>query len=109
MLCANLDGRGVWGRMDTCTRMAESLLCSPETIMTQFSNWLYPNIKAKIKKKKRKEKKNYIKRKTKATLLCDGQDANLFRVSLSSSLECGQYLSQRLCMLYKSNKHLAVL
>ena len=42
--------------------MAESLLCSPETIMTQFSNWLYPNIKAKIKKK---EKKNYIKRKKK--------------------------------------------
>ena len=48
MLCASLDGRGVWGRMDTCTRMAESLLRSPETIMTQFSNWLYPNTEAKI-------------------------------------------------------------
>ena len=34
MLCASLDGRGVWGRMDTCICMAESLLCSPETITT---------------------------------------------------------------------------
>ena len=32
MLCGNLDGRGVWGRMDTCICMAESLCCSPETI-----------------------------------------------------------------------------
>ena len=31
MFCASLDGRGVWGRMDTCICMAESLLCSPET------------------------------------------------------------------------------
>ena len=30
-LCGNLDGRGVWGRMDTCICMAESLHCSPET------------------------------------------------------------------------------
>ena len=28
----SLDGRAVWGRMDTCIRMAESLHCSPETI-----------------------------------------------------------------------------
>ena len=33
MLCGNLDGRGVWGRMDTCICMAESLPCSPETII----------------------------------------------------------------------------
>ena len=32
MLCGSLDGRGVWGRMDTCICMAESLHCSPETI-----------------------------------------------------------------------------
>ena len=25
---------GVWGRMDTCTRMAESLCCPPETTTT---------------------------------------------------------------------------
>ena len=31
MLCASLDGRGTWERMDTCTCMAESLCCSPET------------------------------------------------------------------------------
>ena len=26
MLCGNLDGRGVWGQIDTCIGMAESLL-----------------------------------------------------------------------------------
>ena len=31
MFCDNLDGRGVWGRMDTCICMAESLHCPPET------------------------------------------------------------------------------
>ena len=34
MLCSSLDGRGVWGRMDTCICRAESLHCSPETITT---------------------------------------------------------------------------
>ena len=34
MLCVSLDGREVWGRMDTCICMAESLNCSPETITT---------------------------------------------------------------------------
>ena len=33
-LCGSLDGRGVGGRMDTCISMAESLGCSPETIIT---------------------------------------------------------------------------
>ena len=32
MLCGILDGRGVWGRMDTCVCMAEPLCCSPETV-----------------------------------------------------------------------------
>ena len=32
MSCGSLDGRGVWGRMDTCTCTAESLYCPPETI-----------------------------------------------------------------------------
>ena len=31
MLCGSLDGRGVWGRMDTHICMAESLRYSPET------------------------------------------------------------------------------
>ena len=34
MLCGSLDGRGVWWRMDTCIRMAESLCYPPETITT---------------------------------------------------------------------------
>ena len=34
MSCSSLDGRGVWGRMDTCIHMAESLRYSTETIMT---------------------------------------------------------------------------
>jgi len=33
-LYGSLDGRGVWGRVDTCICMAESLSCSPETVTT---------------------------------------------------------------------------
>ena len=32
-LSARLDGRRVWGRMDTCICIAESLHCSPEIII----------------------------------------------------------------------------
>ena len=32
MLHGSLDGRGVWGRMNTCICMAESVCYSPETI-----------------------------------------------------------------------------
>jgi len=34
MLCGSLDGRGIWGRMDTRIFMAKSLCCPPETITT---------------------------------------------------------------------------
>ena len=34
MLYGSLDGRQVWGRMDTCICMTESLHCSPETATT---------------------------------------------------------------------------
>ena len=34
MLCGSLDGKEVWGRMDTCIYMAESLFYSPETFTT---------------------------------------------------------------------------
>ena len=34
MLCVSLDGTPVWGRMDTCICLAESLHCSPETTTT---------------------------------------------------------------------------
>ena len=51
MLCGNLDGRGVWRRMDTCICIAESLHCSPETITILFVKCLYPNTKLKVKEK----------------------------------------------------------
>ena len=34
MLWGSLDGKGVWGRLDTCIHVAGSLCCSPETITT---------------------------------------------------------------------------
>ena len=34
MSCGSLDGKGVWGRMDTCIGMAESLCYSPEMTTT---------------------------------------------------------------------------
>ena len=34
VLYGSLDGRGVWGRMDTCIHMDESLCYSPETLIT---------------------------------------------------------------------------
>ena len=36
VLCGSLDGRRVWGRMDPCVCMAESLHCSPGSITTLF-------------------------------------------------------------------------
>ena len=30
MLCGSLGGRGVWGRMDTCMCLTESLCCHPK-------------------------------------------------------------------------------
>ena len=32
MLCSNLDGREVWGSVDTCLCMVDFLCCPPETI-----------------------------------------------------------------------------
>ena len=40
MLCGSLDGRGVWGRMDTCICMAESLCCALETITTLIIGYI---------------------------------------------------------------------
>ena len=45
MSCDGLDGRGVWGRMDTCDCMTGSLHSSLETVTTLFVHWLYPNAK----------------------------------------------------------------
>ena len=52
MLCGSLDGREVWGRMDTCICMVESLCCSPETITTLLIGYT-PIQNKKLKKKKK--------------------------------------------------------
>ena len=39
ILRGSLDERGIWGRMDTCICMTESLGCSPETITTLLINY----------------------------------------------------------------------
>ena len=45
------DGRGVWGRRDTCTCLAESLRCSPEIIITVLTDYA-PAQNEKFGKKK---------------------------------------------------------
>ena len=49
----SLDGRGVWGRKDTCVCMAESLCCSPEAVTTLLIGYT-PIQNKKFEKKKRK-------------------------------------------------------
>ena len=50
MLCGSPDGRGVWGRMDTCICMAEPFCCPPETVTTLLTNYS-PTLNRKLKKK----------------------------------------------------------
>ena len=52
MLCASLDGKGVWGRMDTCVCMAESLQCE---IITTLSVGYTPRENKKFKKEKERK------------------------------------------------------
>ena len=52
VLCGSLDGRGVWGRMDTCVCMAECLRCSPEIITMLLISYIQHKIKG-LKLKKR--------------------------------------------------------
>ena len=69
-LHGNLDGRGVWGRMETDVCMAESPHCSPETVTTLFVNQLHPNQLYKIQGGKGKtlshKRKSTIQNKKKA-------------------------------------------
>ena len=54
-LCTSLGGKGVWGRMGTCTCMAESLKDSPETVTTLLITYTsIQNKKFKVWKKKKK-------------------------------------------------------
>ena len=46
MLCGSLDGRGVWGRMDTCICIAQSLCCAPETTTTLVISYTPIQIKS---------------------------------------------------------------
>ena len=55
MLCGSLDGRGVWGRMDTCMCMAEFLCYSSDNIAELLISY------AKIQNKKfNSEKKTVV-------------------------------------------------
>ena len=49
MLCGSLDGRAVWGIMDTYTGMAEFFGCSPEIITTLLTGYT-PIQNKKLKK-----------------------------------------------------------
>ena len=51
--CVSLDGRGVWGRTDTCVRLVESLHCSPETVTTLLTGYT-PIQNKKIFQKRKK-------------------------------------------------------
>ena len=59
MLCGSLDGRAIWGRMDPCICMAESLRCSPKTITTLLKGCI--PVQSEVKKKKNNLKTNKIK------------------------------------------------
>ena len=48
MSCGSLDGRGVWGRMDTRVCMAESLCCPPKTVTTLLISYT-PTLNKKLK------------------------------------------------------------
>ena len=55
-----LNERGVWGRMDTCACMAESLCRPPETITTLLTG--YTPVKNKKFKKEIKQLRGRIER-----------------------------------------------
>ena len=62
MLCGSLDGRRMWGRMDTCVCTAESLCCSPKTIATLLTGYT-PIQNKKLKNKytlKKKANRNRV-------------------------------------------------
>jgi len=57
MLSASLDGRVVWGRMDTCVCMAEFLHCSPETVTRLLTGYTPTQNVLGVKKNKKKIRK----------------------------------------------------
>ena len=65
ILCGGLDGREVWGRMDTCICLIESLCCPYETIKALLTG--YTPVQNKKLKKKQKTKTKKKKHKTQKT------------------------------------------
>ena len=54
MLCASLDGKGVWGRMNTCICMTESRHCLPGMITKLLIGYTpIQNKKFKVLKKRK--------------------------------------------------------
>ena len=53
ILCGGLDGREVWGSMDTCICLIESLCCPYETIIALLTGYT-PVQNKKLKKSKTK-------------------------------------------------------
>ena len=60
MLCGSLDGRGIWGIVDTCVCVAESLCCPLETIMTLLIGYTPKGTVKFFLKKKKKQRKTRI-------------------------------------------------
>ena len=44
MFCGSMHGRRVWGRMDTCICMTESLCCLPESITTLLIGYQFSSV-----------------------------------------------------------------
>ena len=62
MLCACLDGSEIWGTMDTCICITESLQSSPETITALLINYTpIQNAFGVKQRNKNKIKRNKIK------------------------------------------------
>ena len=59
----SLDGREVWGGMDTCIYMVESLRSSLETITALLISYTPIQIKKLEKREERREKRKERKRK----------------------------------------------
>ena len=51
-LCASVDGRWVWRRMNVCVCVTETLCCSPETTTTLLIDYTLIQNKQSLKKKK---------------------------------------------------------
>ena len=77
ILCGGLDGREVWGRMDTCICLIESLCCPYETIKALLTGYT-PVQNKKLKKKHTKHKTQKNKKPLSHTLLQKRKDSVFF-------------------------------